>query len=137
MAAPELYIVNSQGGRDAPKVYAKNSEEPTDATVQQVVLEGGGGPPHDGAMEARVAKLEVTTEYIQRDVAEIKSDLKITNQAIRDFSTLVNSEFRKVDDEFKKVRDEAKADLHKIFAALVFVAVGLAGLMAKGFGWFS
>lgn len=33
----------------------------------------GGGPPQDGGVEARVAKLEVAVEYIQRDIAEMRS----------------------------------------------------------------
>lgn len=37
------------------------------------LVETGGGPPHDGGMEARVAKLEATVDYIQRDIAEMRS----------------------------------------------------------------
>lgn len=45
-------------------------------------LEGGGNPPHDGDMEARIAKLEVATEYIQRDVAEVRVSVeRIANEA--------------------------------------------------------
>lgn len=36
-------------------------------------LESGGGGGNDGGMEARVAKLESTVEYIQRDIAEMRS----------------------------------------------------------------
>lgn len=98
-------------------------------------LEKTGGGGNDGGMEARVAKLEATTEYIQRDVAEIKSDLKALDQAVRQFGLDVNKEFRTVDSEFKSVRSEAKGDFHKLFGALIFATLGLAGLMAKGFGW--
>nr|WP_312953381.1 hypothetical protein [Stenotrophomonas pavanii] len=45
-------------------------------------------------MEARIAKLEVAVEYIQRDVAEIKADLKTTNEALRGFGNEVNGELR-------------------------------------------
>lgn len=91
-------------------------------------VDNHGGPPDDGGMEARVAKLEAAVEYILRDVGEMKGELKIMNQAVRKFGDDVNV-------EFKSLRSEAKADLHKTFAALVFVALGLAGIMAKGFGW--
>lgn len=44
-------------------------------------LDGGGGPPHNGDMEARVSKLETevsatktTINAIERDVAVIKSN---------------------------------------------------------------
>ena len=37
---------------------------------------GDGNGPHDGDMEARVAKLEVELDYIKRDVAETRTDMK-------------------------------------------------------------
>ena len=79
-------------------------------------------------MEARVAKLEVATQYIQRDVAEIKNDLKLTNQSIGKFGDEVNV-------EFKAIRSEARTDFRLLFGAIIAVALGLAGIMAKGFGW--
>lgn len=71
-------------------------------------IDKGGGPPHDGGMEARVAKLELAVEYIQRDIAELKEDVR----AIR------------------------TTDFRLLFGAIIFVALGLAGIMAKGFEWF-
>lgn len=91
-------------------------------------LEKGDGGGNDGDMEARVAKLEAAVEYIQRDVAEIKGDVKSMDQALRQFGGEVNG-------EFKAVRAEARADFVKLFSALIVATLGLAGLMAKGFGW--
>lgn len=61
-------------------------------------------------MEARVAKLEASMEHVQRDIADIKADLRA-------------------------IRGEARTDFRLLFAALITVALGLAGLMAKGFHW--
>ncbi|OGB23499.1 MAG: hypothetical protein A3I66_01235 [Burkholderiales bacterium RIFCSPLOWO2_02_FULL_57_36] len=58
-------------------------------------------------MEARVAKLEAITEYIQRDIKELKEDVR----AIR------------------------TTDFRILFGAIIAVALGLAAIMAKGFGW--
>ena len=66
----------------------------------------GGEPP----MEARIATLESHVEYIRRDIGELKTDVK-------------------------EIRKEAKDDFRILFSALVAVALGLAGLLAKGFGW--
>lgn len=68
--------------------------------------DGSGG----GSMEARVAKLESDVEYIKRDISEIKDDIK-------------------------DIKKDAKSDFRMLFGAIIAVALGLAGLMAKGFGW--
>lgn len=61
-------------------------------------------------MEARIAKLEIAMEYVQRDLGEIKSDIR-------------------------QIKDHARTDFRMLFGALIAVALGLAGLMAKGFHW--
>lgn len=61
-------------------------------------------------MEARLAKLEASMEHVQRDVSDIKVDIRRVNDAI--------------DSNFKLT-----------FGGLIFVALGLAGMMARGFGW--
>ncbi|HEX5048809.1 MAG TPA: hypothetical protein VFX89_16975 [Gammaproteobacteria bacterium] len=57
-----------------------------------------------------MAKLESDVGHIQADVREIKEDLKET-------------------------RREARVDFRVLFGALIVAAIGLAGLMARGFGW--
>lgn len=79
---------------------------------------GGGGPPvdhqagvgDDDAMEARVARLEASVSHIESDVSEIKSDLR-------------------------EIRKEARTDFRIMFGALITATLGLAALMARGFGW--
>lgn len=70
---------------------------------------GGGDGTFDG-MEARVAKLEAAMEHIERDVGDIKTDIR-------------------------GLRGDQKSDFRLLFGALITVALGLAALMAKGFGW--
>lgn len=67
---------------------------------------GSGEPP----MEARIARLEATTEHIQSDLSDLKGDVRA-------------------------LRGDQKTDFRILFGALIAVALGLAGLMAKGFGW--
>jgi hypothetical protein len=69
--------------------------------------QGGGG----FNMEARVAKLEASVEHIQRDTADIKSDIRT-------------------------LRDNARTDFRILFGAIIAATLGLAGLMARGFHWF-
>ncbi|QXI02281.1 hypothetical protein HV782_009855 [Pseudomonas monsensis] len=61
-------------------------------------------------MEARVAKLETHVEYIRRDLDAVRIDVH-------------------------EHRKETRADFRILFGALITTALGLAALMAKGFGW--
>ncbi|OJT42890.1 hypothetical protein BSR04_08065 [Serratia plymuthica] len=61
-------------------------------------------------MQARVAKLESDVDHIKKAIDEVKTDVR-------------------------EIKRDAKTDFRLLFAALIFVALGLAGLMAKGFHW--
>ncbi len=73
-------------------------------------LKSGGGGDRFDPMEARVAKLEAAVEHIQRDTSDIKVDLR-------------------------GLREAAWSNFKLTFGAIIAVALGLAGLMAKGFHW--
>ena len=75
-------------------------------------LTRGGRPPYDGGMEARVARLESAIENILRDIADIKLDLR-------------------------SLRDKVDNHLLILGGMIIALGLGLAGLMAKGFGWLS
>lgn len=71
---------------------------------------GDGGGTFEG-MEARVAKLEALSETVARELGDLKTDVR-------------------------ELRRDARTDFRTLFGALIAVALGLAGLMAKGFHWF-
>ena len=75
-----------------------------------------GSDGGDG-MEARIARLEAHVEHIDKTLDEMKLDA------------------RELRAEVKEVRQEARTDFRLTFGALIAVAIGLAGMMAKGFGW--
>ncbi|PYE88151.1 hypothetical protein [Phyllobacterium leguminum] len=81
----------------------------------------GGGDTFNG-MEARVAKLEAAFEHIQVDISDIKSDIRGIRADARE--------------DIRGLRSEARADFRLLFGCIITVAIGLAGMMAKGFGWF-
>lgn len=74
-------------------------------------LETGGGPGDSGGMEARVAVLEQIAKTTSETLKEIK-------------------------DELVRVRDRQERDFRLTWGGMIIVALGLAGLMAKGFKWF-
>jgi hypothetical protein len=69
-----------------------------------------GGGPNDPGLEPRVAKLEAYVERIYKELEEIKSDIR-------------------------EIKRDARSDFRQLFGAIIIVALGLAGLMAKGFHW--
>ncbi|KKX26306.1 hypothetical protein YH62_24695 [Rhizobium sp. LC145] len=61
-----------------------------------------------------MANLESAVEFIQRDIAELKTDLKEMRGDISSIRT---------------------TDLRILFRAMISVAFELGALMVKGFGW--
>jgi len=57
-----------------------------------------------------VARLEAAIDHIQRDIAEIKTDARLLRQRV-------------------------ESDFRITWAGISALGLGLAGLMAKGFGW--
>lgn len=89
-------------------LFEKRLENMRAESEMHLQIKRGGGT-YDG-MEARVAKLEATTEFIQREITDLKS-------------------------EVRGMRSDARNDFRLMFGAIIAVALGLAGIMAKGFGW--
>lgn len=73
-------------------------------------LKSGDGDGTSDGMEARVAKLEAVLEHIGREMTDMKADIRT-------------------------LRDNARTDFRVLFGAIIAVALGLAGLLAKGFHW--
>ena len=88
----------------------------TDNNLERISkrFDGGAGSGNNGGMEARIAKLEAQMENTQRDVAELKADVR---EILKDITGIRTTDFR------------------LLFGAIIAVALGLAGLMAKGFHW--
>ena len=61
-------------------------------------------------MEAKVAKLENAVEHMQRDISEIKIDIR-------------------------EIQKDFRTDFRLLFGAIIAVALGVTGLIAKGFHW--
>jgi hypothetical protein len=78
-------------------------------------LETDGQAPYDGGMDTRLTKLETAVDYIQRDIKQLKDDMRAVRSDIAGIRT---------------------TDFRLLFGAIIAVALGLSGLMAKGFHWF-
>ncbi|EKS4650162.1 hypothetical protein QB835_005015 [Salmonella enterica] len=61
-------------------------------------------------MEARVAKLESDVAHIDSTLQEMKGDMR-------------------------EMRRDLRSDFRILFGALITVAIGLTGIMARGFHW--
>ncbi|MCA6972119.1 MULTISPECIES: hypothetical protein [Pectobacterium] len=67
---------------------------------------GGGG----GMLEARVGKVESDVEHIKNTMKDIKDDVR-------------------------EIKRDSRTDFRLLFGAIIAVALGLAGLIARGFHW--
>src|SRR6266403_1405601 len=63
-----------------------------------------------GRLESDVAVLKTDVEYMKRDLSEMRTD-------VRGF------------------RDRQERDFRLLFGAIIFVTLGLTGVLAKSFGW--
>jgi hypothetical protein len=75
---------------------------------------GGGTFP---SMGSRVARLEASVQHIERDIAEIRIDIRSLRESMDRF------------------RDRVEDNFRIVWAGMIGLGLGLAGLMAKGFGW--
>lgn len=73
-------------------------------------LQSGDDGGTFGPLVARVAKLEADMGHVLNTLTEIKAD-------VRD------------------MKRDSRSDFRTLFGAIIAVALGLAGLMARGFGW--
>lgn len=62
-------------------------------------------------LEIRIAKIEIHLDYLKQNVDKIKTDIE-------------------------DIKKSNQTDFRILFGALITVTIGLAGLMAKGFGWY-
>jgi hypothetical protein len=105
---------------------------------------------YDPDLEARVVRLETAMESVQSDIREIKTELRLFRAEVKGEFANLRKEFEEKFDAFRKefdgkldslrdklddYRRESKADLLKLAALLVSAMLGLAGMMARGFGW--
>jgi hypothetical protein len=98
-------MANEETGRAQQDVAGQVVRDSFDRETRRV---------EDGRMEARLAKLETAVEFIQRDIKELKEDLRAVKSDINGIRT---------------------TDFRILFGAIIAVALGLAGLMSKGFHW--
>jgi len=82
--------------------------------------------------EARFTRIEMHISWLRHDVNDIRHELQDIRGEIKD----VRGEVKDIRGEIKDVRKDMQTDFRLMFSALIGVALGLAGIMAKGFHWF-
>ena len=96
---------------ESERIVPKLTDDIAKRRHSRANVDNSGGGGDDGGMEARIAKLESHVEYIRRDLDDVRSDVKA-------------------------IRRNQQADFRMLFGALITVAIGLAGIISKGFHWF-
>jgi len=73
---------------------------------------------------------------LKTDVAVLKTDVSVLKRDVQDVRQEVRQDFKEVRQDIKDVRKhQERRDFRLLFGTLIAVTLGLAGLMAKGFGW--
>ena len=94
------------------------SESPTTPTMDT-------HPTASDGLTYKVAKLEAAVEYVVRELADLRRSQEQGFESMRNEHTA----------DFRRMRDHQERDFRLLFSMMVAVALGLAGLIAKGFGW--
>lgn len=68
-------------------------------------------------MESRLIRLETDFGQVSRDLGRLDADMGHVKETL------------------KHMVDRQERDFRLLFGAIITVAIGLGGLMAKGFGW--
>lgn len=92
--------------------------------VPQVNIRRSDASNSEASMDGRVARIESDISYIKRDIQDIKGEIKDVRGEIKDVRI-----------DIKDIRSDMRNDFRITFGALIAVALGLAGIMARGFGW--
>ena len=82
-------------------------------------------------VEARIARLESTTEHIQSDVAEIKKNLKSLDEKVDENYKCLDAKLDTLKEAFASLNVARAMD--KVWALLTIAA--LLSVMARGFKW--
>lgn len=75
-------------------------------------------------MEARILGLESNVLRIAQSVSRLEADVAHLQKDVGSLKTDVG-----------QIRERQDRDFRLLFGAVITVALGLGGLMAKGFGW--
>ena len=81
----------------------------------------GAAGGDDVSLNARVTRLETGMEYIREDIRNLRIELRDTRMELRT--------------DIRDLRTEMRTDFRLMFGMMVTFALGLSGMMAKGFHW--
>jgi len=75
-------------------------------------------------MEARILSVENSVLRMAQSIGKLEADMSHVQKDIGTMKT-----------DISQIRDRQDRDFRLLFGALITLALGLGGLMAKGFGW--
>ena len=87
------------------------------------------------SMEARIARLEATTEHIQSDVKELRQDVKDIRQDLKSLNEKLDTKLDALQKEIQKSFESIRVGrvLDRVWTLLAMAA--LLGVIARGFKW--
>ena len=86
-------------------------------------------------LQADMVVLKIDVAVLKTDVAALKVDVAVVKAGLHDLRREMTENAREVRQDIKDVRSHQERDFRLLFGTLIAVTLGLAGVMAKGFGW--
>jgi len=116
------------------------------SACEKSVSEATSGGGDGGKVERQVGKLESDVEHIKTEVGSLRADVRELRSEIRSEVRDIRSEMGQLrsdmgqlrsdtHSELGKLRDVHERDFRILFGAIIVVAIGIASIMAKAFGW--
>ncbi|HEY4146450.1 hypothetical protein [Pinirhizobacter sp.] len=91
----------------------------------------------DAKFEDRFEKLDAKFEdRFEKLDAKFEDRFEKLDAKFEDRFGKFDAKFERVNGRFEQFRVHARSDFHLLFGSLIASVLGLAGMMAKGFGWF-
>lgn len=82
-------------------------------------------------MEERFIRLEADVGVLKTDVGVLKADVAVLKTDV----AVLKKSVEHIEREIPELRKVQERDFRVLFGSLIVATLGLAGLMAKGFGW--
>lgn len=120
------YIHGQSQGDDSPTYHQIGHGDGGD---------GDGGDMWQQSVETRLSELRQDIVALRSETSDGFNDMRKSFDRVDEKFARVDEKFDRVGEKFDHMDDKRERDFRILFGAIIFVALGLAGLLARSFAW--